>query len=99
MNHLRSSLGPVDYKKTLDEYWQSICPRNGEDLSEKAKKKQNPEEQIWRYPVIRKRDKLKEKANVIERCAKEEDEMEVVRENMKLAADEIVKLASDNKET
>ena len=74
VNYPRSSLGPVDYEKTLDEYWQSICPgKDGKDMTEsqKEKKKQNPDKQIWRYSVKRKTDELKEKASVIQRCANE----------------------------
>ena len=104
MNYPSSSLGPVDYEKTLDEYWQSICPGKDMTESQKEKKKQNPDKQIWRYPVKRKTDELKEKASVIQRCAneikKEADLMEAddgeVRkdlENIKSAADQIVKIA------
>ena len=96
-----SRLGLVDYEKTLDEYWQSICPGHEEDSSKKAKKNKNPEEQKWRYLVIRKTDKSKGKAKVIPRCASqikkeailgEEDDKEVnlEKENMELAADHIV---------
>ena len=107
MNYPGSSLGPVDYEKTLDEYWQSICPgKGGKDKTEsqKEKKKQNPDKQIWRYPVKRKADELKEKASVIQRCANEikkeadlmeADDGEVKKdlEKIKSAADQIVKIA------
>ena len=59
-NHPRISLGPVDYNKTLDEYRQSICPTNEDDPSEKAKKSQHPEEQIWRYTAKQKADEQRE---------------------------------------
>ena len=74
VNYPGSSLGPVDYEKTLDEYWQSICPgKGGKDKTEsqKEKKKQNPDKQIWRYPVKRKADELKGKVSVIQNCANE----------------------------
>ena len=81
-NYPGSSLGPVDYDKTLDEYWQSICPTNEDDPSGKAKKSQHPEEQIWRYTAKQKADEQGEKALVAQKLAtkiqKEADLMEAL---------------------
>ena len=98
-NYPGSSLGPVDYEKTLDQYWQSSCPTNSSD---KAKKGQSPEEEIWRYPGNRKTDEQMEKALLVQRLANEiqkeadmmeADDNELKKEvkKMKSAADEILK--------
>ena len=100
-NYPSSSLGPVDYNKTLDEYWQSICPTNKDGPSEKAKKSQNPEEQIWRHPVKQKTDEQRERVLLAQRLANEiqkeadlmeADDNELKKEvkKMKSAADEIL---------
>ena len=98
-NYPRSSLGPVDYDKTLDEYWQSICQTNP---SEKAKKSQNPEEQIRRYPENQKPDEKMEKALLVQRLANEiqkeanlmeadDKKLRKAVKEMKTAADQILK--------
>ena len=98
LNH-RSSLG---FEKELDEYWQSACPTK--DTSGQNKSKQNPGEQIWRYPVKEKTDYRKEKALVIQGYAKEirkmadmmeadDGELNDEVEHVKWAADQIEKMA------
>ena len=98
-NYPGSSLGPVDYDKTLDEYWQSNCPTN---QSEKAKKNQNAKEEIWRYPENRKTDEQMEKALLVQRLANEiqkeanlmeadDKKLRKAVKKMKTAADQILK--------
>ena len=93
---------PLDCEKDLVAFWQSVCPTK--DTTGQSKVKQNPSEQIWRYPVKEKTDNRKEKALVIQGYANEikkvadlmmqaEDvELDDEMEHMAEAANQIVKM-------
>ena len=100
MNY-RSSL---DFEKELVDFWQYACPTEDTTASQKANRKQNPEEQIWRYPVKKKTGDRKERVLVIQGYADEikkvADEMEADDKDLKdevdyvkWAADQIDKMA------
>ena len=75
MNHQSS----FDFEKTLDQFWHFTCPTNKAG-SEKSKKKHNSEEQIWRYPA----DKQKEKAVVKKDEMKKHSELQLCEDELNL---------------
>ena len=111
-NHPRAPLGPLTItrhcysqdvscysQRAQDEYWQSVCPTNKDDPSQKAKKSQNSD---WRYAAKLKTDEQREKVLLAQRIANEiqketdlmeADDNELKKEvkKMKSAADEILK--------